>query len=868
MPHQKRTPSGVLGGVLGLVGLSAVAGVLITAAVTPALAVSGFAASSAISAFDDMPGYLKIQKLMLPTEIYAESDGKQKLLTEFYDQNRIPLKWDEVAPVMYDAILSSEDKNFYTHGGVDLLGTISAMKGNLTGGSSRGGSSITQQYVKNVLQQTCEAKAKTPKAVRKCFDETTASKGAKGIQRKLQEMRYAMELEKEYSKHDILLGYLNIASFGGSVYGVGAAAEYYFGVSAKDLTIGQAATLAGMVQEPNGFRFDLPKGSIKTKAGAWINSAKDNYSQTKLRQEYVLNRMLKDTKITQAEFDKAMKAKITPKITPRPQGCERAVGAEWFCDYVRSVIVTDKAFGASLDDRLATLRRGGLKIYTTLDTTLQAAAVKAMKVVPSSVSYMDLGSSAIQVQVGTGRVLSMVQNRKYSQNGAQLKDPSYTSVNYNVREQNGGGIGHPAGSTYKLFSVINWLQQGHSINEYLNGKVGVKHVINCDGQTQTVVAGNGNGMVNNFQNNRGYVGSVYKFTSDSLNSGFLTMAEKISVCSTNRVAGEMGVTWGDGTPLDEFPGNGGTPNTAYQVLGSSAVAPIDMAAAYASVANEGTWCSPTVIDKVLNADGSDHAAPKTTCKRVMSQAVAATAAYTLVGVMSGTGIGARTYDGTPIFGKTGIHEYEHTWMDGSSTKVTSVVWVGNVVGTKKLNNYYANGWQLSKIRNSVWPNIQRAADAKYGGGKFPTPDKAMTQKSYVTLPSVVGYSTAQAQSRLQSYGFTVAVGPQVDSVEPAGTIVSQSPGAGRVVAGTTIVISPSNGEGTTVPGVAGTPDQAKATLSAAGFTKIDTKCTASGEKDDKGKPTPGQVTGTTPAAGAMTSKSAKITVNYTSSSCS
>jgi membrane peptidoglycan carboxypeptidase len=154
MPQLKRTATGVLGGIAGLVGLSAIAGILVTATVTPAIAVSGYAASSALDTFENMPGFLQIDPLMLPTEMYRkDANGNDALMAEFYDQNRIPVTFDQVNPVMYDAITSSEDKNFYTHGGVDLVGTLSALVGNASNGSNRGGSSITQQYVKNVLQQ-------------------------------------------------------------------------------------------------------------------------------------------------------------------------------------------------------------------------------------------------------------------------------------------------------------------------------------------------------------------------------------------------------------------------------------------------------------------------------------------------------------------------------------------------------------------------------------------------------------------------------------------------------------------------------------------------------------------------------------------
>src|SRR4051794_3842500 len=162
MPDTKRTASGVLGGLAGLVGLSAVAGILVAATVTPAIALSGAAASSAITMFDNLPSVLEIEKLMLPsTLIYTDpSSGQEVEWTQFYDQNRSPVEFDQIAPVMYDAILSSEDKNFYKHGGIDLVGTVSAVYDNVRGTDSRGGSSISQQYVKNILVQRCESNAK------------------------------------------------------------------------------------------------------------------------------------------------------------------------------------------------------------------------------------------------------------------------------------------------------------------------------------------------------------------------------------------------------------------------------------------------------------------------------------------------------------------------------------------------------------------------------------------------------------------------------------------------------------------------------------------------------------------------------------
>ncbi|WP_394280382.1 transglycosylase domain-containing protein [Microbacterium sp.] len=868
MPHAKRTATGVFGGLLGLVGLSTVAGLLITATVTPAIAVSGYAASSAIEMFDNMPSYLKIEKLMLPTSIYAKDEnGKNRKLTEFFDQNRIPVTFDEVNPVVYDAILSSEDKKFYEHGGIDLIGTVSALASNASSGSNRGGSSITQQYVKNVLQQNCETAANgDEKLVRECYLQSTVNTGPAGYQRKLQEMRYAIQLEKEYSKDEILIGYLNIAHFGGTVYGIGAAASYYFGTTADKLTIGQAAAIAGMVQEPNTYRLDLSKGTRTAADGTPINNADDGFSLTKKRQVYVLGRMLADGKITQEEHDTAVEAPIEPKITKRDQGCSEAEGAEFFCQYVVSIIRQDDAFGDS-DDNISTLRRGGLKVYTTLDLELQEAAQDAVSIVPAYRDDMDLGASGVQVEVGTGRVLSMVQNRPWSD------DPDgdrTTQVNYNAPEINGGGQGHSAGSTYKVFSLINWLQEGRSANAVLNGRTGEKNVITCDGATQTVYTGQGKDpfggdKIRNFENNPGYSGTVARFTKDSLNTGFFAMAEDLSVCSTNEVAGQLGVTWGDGTVLTDVPAwSNDPPNVPYNVLGSSAVAPIQMANAYAAIASNGILCKAKLIDRVIDADGNDHPLPETKCERALSEDVASTAAWVLESVMtgSGTGSGARTYDGVPIFGKTGIHQYIHTWMIGSSTEVTTAVWVGNVEGAKKLDERWESGYRLSRIRNGIWPDMQRAANAKFGGESFPGPSAELTKRSYSNLPSVIGLSIDQAVDRIEDAGFSAVVGDEVNATEAAGTIVSQSPGAGRVVSGSTVVINPSNGEGATVPGVGGTPQQAAELLRAAGFSNLTVSCT-----DAEGTPREGVVTGTDPSAGETVSKNDRITIQYATPDC-
>ncbi len=867
----------MLGGFAGLIGLSAVAGVLITATVTPAIAVSGAAATGAIEMFDNLPSVLDIEKLMLPTTLYAKNPdtGEYVELTQFYDQNRSPVVFDEISPVMYDAILSSEDKNFYKHGGIDLVGTVSAVYDNVRGHDTRGGSSISQQYVKNILVQRCESNAtevteekdgqtvvvKTKDEVlRNCYTEATTSTGTEGLQRKLQEMRYAIALEQKYSKNEILLGYLNIAAFGGQTYGVDAAARRYFNVAAKDLTVGQAAALAGMVQNPNAYRLDKPDGSTTNSNGEAVNSAADGYKLTKDRQVYVLDRLLADGKITQEQHDTAVAEPIAPAITKPKIGCASAPSAQYFCQYVKEIIKSDPAFGATPEDRTKALQRGGLKIYTTLDYRLQNAAQDIMsQTAPAAIAGMNFGASAVNVEVGTGRVLSMVQNSQFSEDQATTdSDPAFKTLVYAADKKYGSSTGFSAGSTFKLFTLIDWLEKGHSVKEVLNGNARViKRVTNsCDGDWVNFK----NEKVNNYRNTAGFVGTPMQFTAASLNTGYFAMAEKLDLCDIQKVATKMGVTRGDDTPIKM--------DTLFTVVGSNFVTPLAMAGAYATVASNGIYCQPKAIDRVTDADGVDLPIPATTCTQVLDPKVAATAAFVLQGVMTGSGTGAvsNPRDGTPVIGKTGTNEDDQTWMVESSTKVATAVWVGNTVGPyASLSKQWANGIQLNQMRHKIAPVMQRTADAAYGGAEFPQPDNDLTKTVLTDLPNVVGKSVEEATNVLHEAGFDVIVGAPVDSSEGAGIVVAQNPGAGKAAGGTAITISPSNGQGVTVPSdVAGKPiGEALAYLSTTFPNVRPGTCTA--EKSAKGN---GIATGTNPPGGTVVNRNTQITVDYKSEHCS
>ncbi|WP_285636702.1 transglycosylase domain-containing protein [Microbacterium arabinogalactanolyticum] len=832
MPQKNRTLKGVLGGLLGLVGLSAVAGVLATAAVTPAIAIAGVSGSQALSIFENLPDALNPSTPMEPTVFYATgADGKPFELARFFDQNRVPVTFNQVSPVMYDALLSSEDKSFYEHGGVNLGATVKAVYDNVRGTSSRGASTISQQFVKNVLIQKCEqdVSAGDPKYSEKlnaCWNDATNATGAKGVERKLQEMRYAIQIEKDYSKNDILLGYLNIANFGGQTYGIEAAANYYFGTTAAKLTLDQAATLAGAVQNPNRFRFDKQGGSWTDKTGKARNSKEDGYADTKFRRNYVLDRMLIDGKITKKQHDEAVALPITPNIHSTTQGCQAAGQQGYFCQYVKNVIEDDKVFGATVGDRRDTLRRGGMSVYTSLDMRVQNAGNEAMAArVPTHLDDPNhvIAGSAVTLEASTGRILAIAQNTQFNESANANSTPGQSSLVYAADRDHGNSEGFQPGSSYKVFTLLDWLEKGHSVNETLDGRRSSllpSSTYQTCGEPVTY-SGSAN-ISKNYGSVPGYVGTPMRFTAASLNSGFYAMAKDLDLCDINKVAERLGVHQGNMVPVTKT-------NTLYEsILGSRNIAPIQMAGAYATIANKGVYCTPKAIDKIVGADGKEMPLPESSCTQVISPEVAATASYALHGVMNATGSAANTRDGIPMFGKTGTHQEIGTAMALSSTKTTTFVYVGKNGGKDFpiAKNFY-KGKSLNTARFDIARALERAANKVYGGDALPSPDRNLTRQVLKDLPNVVGMSIEEATKTIEDAGFSVQVGAPVDSTVGAGLVATQTPGAGQAPGGTTVTLSPSTGNppAANVPNVVGAKfSDAKKTLEDAGFSVDDKGC--------------------------------------------
>src|SRR3954452_3988646 len=283
--------------------------------------------------------------------VYAR-DGKT-LLTSFYEEYRKPVKIEEMSPYITEAIVASEDSRFYEHHGVDAKGVARAFVANRqAGGVSQGASTLTMQYVRMALRDS----AKTPQDALEATEQTT--------QRKLREMRLAIELEKKLSKQEILERYLNSAYFGHRAYGIFAASQVFFSKTPEQLSLNEAALLAGLVKAPS----------------AYDPAVRNNQRAATERRNYVIDQMQKMGTITAAQADAAKKARIRLRLSTPPNDCvsvsEKHNDWGFFCDYFRSWWLEQPAFGRTPQLREENLRRGGYRIVTTIDPRIQASAMK------------------------------------------------------------------------------------------------------------------------------------------------------------------------------------------------------------------------------------------------------------------------------------------------------------------------------------------------------------------------------------------------------------------------------------------------------------------------------------------------------------
>jgi membrane peptidoglycan carboxypeptidase len=865
MSAQKLKPSGVLGGVLGLLGFSVLAGVLVTAMVTPAIAVTSMTAQGSIDIFENLPDSIKIGEQAQQNQIYAKSGGQDVLLATIYKQNRQVVGWDDVSPLLKQAAVDGEDRRFFTHGGVDVQSIARALVKNGQGGQQSGSSTLDMQLVKNILVQQAFTAVYTGKDQAKQRDAAIQQANGFSYDRKLKEMKLAIGLDKVYTKKQILLGYLNIVGMGSTTYGVESAALQYFSVHAKDVTLPQAASLLAIVQNPNSQGLADPK----------------TYPANKVRRDQILAAMLAAKDITQKQHDDAVATTIESYMKPsKPaNGCRTAVdqSAAAACDYVLGVIKAAdnlpvdmgaapvvSALGANAAERRANWDKGGYKVYTSIDLTLndQAQAVLDTQA-PATETRFQLGSTANTVEAGTGRVLVMAQNKLFD-DGALPGTTTTTAYNLSVDAPYGGATGFETGSTYKVIDLANWLSTGHGLNDLVDGrgphtyKAADFTAVGCDAQIPATYP-----LQNDGNSGGGYM-TVKAALMGSVNNAFMHMAMQQDLCSIRETAKSMGAHRAD------FKGDlHANPSS---LLGTNEQAPLTMAAVAATIGAGGLHCSPIIIDKVVNPAGKELPGQPVTCNQAISADVAAGVANAMQGSMTGgTSRPANPNDGVPIGGKTGTSPSSHQdWVIATNTKVGSSVWTGNIdsaqIGLKKFTNPVTRQNYYSTSRFAIMKTVMKAMDASgtYKGAAFPKASAAMLGGSSAIVPSLTGQTSDQGQKLLTSLKFQYTDGGPEASGLPAGRITRTDPAAGsKVPSGANITVFTSDGSlATTMPNVTGLTRQvADAAIASAGFdpSKISYQWA-------KGNPLPGQndsmciVQASNPSSGSAAAKTDPITL--------
>jgi len=795
-----------LASVLGFLGFSVLAGVLVAILVVPTLTVTATAVNNTVGIFDSLPDTIDIDQQPQQNRIFASAGGQSVQVATIFSQNREEVGWDEVSDFAKDAAVSGEDRRFYEHGGADPVGIVRAAINNVTGSATQGASTITQQYVKNTFIQAAYELpdvAAQDAAYEEAIDDT--------FQRKLKEIKLAISLEKKYTKQEVLLAYLNIANFGRATYGIEAASRRYYNTSAKDLTAAQAASLIAIVQEPTALQLTDPA----------------NWPANTVRRNVILDQMFADGKLTPEQHAEAIATPVDPStlaLTEPANGCGAAHEyARYFCDYITNLVKDLPALGASEEERQARWRRGGYDIYTTLDLDLQTVAQNAVwDNAPRDATRLQLGATAVSVEVGTGRILTMAQNKTYDNTGDA--DPTTTAVNFNTDRAYGGSSGFQPGSTYKVFTLVNWLQNGHGLNERVNGSPRTIPQSQFTDSCERPV-----GKPYQFKNDDGTAGpmTVATATQKSVNGAFISMALQLDLCKIRDTAESIGVHRADGNPLGHTPAS---------VLGTNEIAPLTMANAYAAIANNGVYCTTVAVDRIVGPDGAELEGQPRNCSSALEPNVANTAAFAMAKVMiaGGTATRANPNDGVEYIGKTGTTDSSNqTWVVGASTRVASAVWVGNIEGFFPMRTYRNNqGNQGGVIRHDIFRPLAQAVDAipVYRGGDFPEPGATQVAGAPGTeVPGVSGQSMQEATAILEGNGFTVIDGGVTDSPVAKGRAARTTPSAGASVApGSTVTLYSSNGNLRSVPNEVGNGDVPEAAaindLRIKGFPNVTLGC--------------------------------------------
>lgn len=744
--HLRRAAE-VLGRLSAFVAIAIVMGLLAGALALPFLGLAGAGARIAADRAADLPARLDFDPLPQRSVML---DRKGRPLAHFFDQNRVNVALRDVDPLMRRAIIAIEDHRFFTHGAIDLKATLRAFVSNSAGDEVQGGSSITQQLVKMTLLN----QADTP--------EEQAAATERTYRRKLDELRYAIQVESARSKNWILQRYLNTAYFGDGAYGIETAARHYFSRSASDLTLRQAAMLAGLVKNPAGF------DPTRFPAAA------------EQRRDVVLDRMAELRVVTRERADRVKERPLGLEVSPTPNGCVSARAA-FFCDYARRVVLSDKRFGPDQAARRDLLRRGGLSIRTTSAPGFQRSAQRA---VDARVDPQDRAIGAIaMVEPRSGAVRAIAQSRPMGRKNGRGE----TFLNYVVPERYGDSGGFQAGSTFKVFVLAAALDMGISPRARIQAppevSIPVSRFRGCGGPlTSEDVWEPGNSTGSG-------TFDLYRGTRQSVNTFFAKLELQTGLCRPYRLAKKMGIRLTD-------PDNQQIPAFT---LGVAPTNPLSMAAAYATFAARGVHCAPRPVTVVRNVLGEPIGRYRKKCERVLPRRVADTVNDILRGVQEpgGFGHGAGIALEQPSAGKTGtVQSNRAVWFVGYTPDLAAAAmlaganrlghWVtlnGQVVGGSRIDTASGSGHA-----GPIWGGAMKAVQRWLPDRDFVRPGPQTIRGDRVRVPDVTGLEVREARRLLRRGGLFVRV---ADGLSGSDMVRETSPGSGtRVGAGHEVVLRP------------------------------------------------------------------------------
>jgi len=531
--------------------------------------------------------------------VYA-SDGSVLAILHAAE-NRAPVTLDKAPKDLVNAVVDTEDARFWSHGGFDVKSSLRALLSDAGGRRLQGGSTITQQLVKTLTN--------TPQ---------------KHLDRKIKEAVIASRLEKKYNKSQILQAYLNDVYFGNGAYGVQAAAETYFNTDVTQLTTPQAAFLAGMIQDPQGYDPVL------------------NPHLSQLRRDVVLDRMVTQGHLDRARADQFKSAPIPTVITPPPGTANTS--NDYFVEEVKQILLNrSNTLGDTYTERYNALFRGGYSIYTNLDPHLQNLAEKA---VASDLPKQDQFRAAlVSIEPSTGKVRALVGG------------PGYDKIKYDLATQ---GLRQP-GSGFKLFTLLAHYEGGGSPYDTVDGT-----------SPCAVDFPDNHGLLRKpIQNNEGEAFgtiNVTNATANSVNCAFIRIARQVGLSKIVEMANRLGLH----EKFNSYPS---------MVIGSQETTVLEMADAYATLAADGVYHRPAYIDHIADRNGKSIYKANDPGKRVLDPQISRLAVQTLKAVVQyGTGTAAALYD-REVAGKTGTTENNtDAWFNGITPQLATSVWMGDPIG--------------------------------------------------------------------------------------------------------------------------------------------------------------------------------------------